>query len=130
EQFDEAVELARHIKQPPKAEDATSLMTGERTGWPDVDKEIDRLQGDKVIRTEYEREWFDQIVTVMNFVGGDTPLTCEIVVLPRELQEKRPPRFPEPMPTSKVYGAAPWVYRYMRINGEAFNTEPMTYVVG
>lgn len=130
EQFDEAVELVRHIKQPPKPEKAESLMTGERTGWPDVDKEIDRLQGDKVIRTEYEREWFNQIVAVMDFIGGDTPLTCELVILPRELQEKRPPRFPEPMPTSKVYGAAPWVYRYMRINGEAFNTEPTTYVVG
>lgn len=130
EQFDEAVELARHIKQPPRPEAPESVMTGERTGWPDVDKELDRLQGDKVIRTEYERAWFEQIVRVMDFIGGDTPLTCELVVLPREIQEKRPPRFPEPAPSAKVFGAAPWVYRYMRINGEAFNTEPTTYVVG
>src|SRR5690606_28502471 len=33
-------------------------------------------------------------------------------------------------PSAKVYGDATWVYRYMRINGTAFNTEPTTYVVG
>lgn len=130
EQFDEALELVRHIKQPPRGENPRSLLAGERTGWPDVDKELDRLQGDQVIRTEYEREWFNQIITVMDFIGGDVPLTCELVVLPREIQDLRPPRFPEPQPSRKVYGAAPWVYRYMRINGEAFNTEPASPVVG
>lgn len=130
EQFDEATELVRHIQTKPKVENPESLMAGERTGWPDVDKELDRIQGREVIRTEYEREWFNQIVTVMDFIGGDEPLTTEVIVLPREIQVERPPRFPAPQPTRKVYGMAPWVYRYMRINGEAFNTEPTTQVVG
>ena len=130
ESFDEALELVRHIKQGPKEENPDTMMGGDRTGWPDVDKEIDRLQGGKVLRTEYERDWFDQLVKVMEFIEGDEPLTCELVVLPRETQSIRPPRFPAPRPTSKVFGDATWVYRYMRINGTAFNTEPTTYVVG
>ncbi len=130
ESFDEAIELVRHIKQAPKEEDPDTLMGGDRTGWPDVDKEIDRLQGGKVLRTEYEREWFAQLVGVMEFIEGDEPLTCELIVLPREKQAVRPPRFPAPQPTQKVFGDATWVYRYLRINGVAFNTEPTTYVVG
>jgi len=130
ESFYEALELARHIKQGPKEENPKSLMGGDRTGWPDVDKEIDRIQGEQVLRTDYEREWFAQLVRVMDFIEGDEPLTCELVVLPRETQAIRPPRFPAPRPTSKVFGDATWVYRYMRINGVAFNTEPTTYVVG
>ncbi|MCF6285339.1 MAG: hypothetical protein L3K26_09135, partial [Candidatus Hydrogenedentes bacterium] len=130
ESFDEALELVRHIKQAPVEENPDTMMGGDRTGWPDVDKELDRLQGGSVLRTEYERDWFAQMVAVMDFIEGDEPLTCELIVLPREAQAVRPPRFPAPRPTSKVYGGATWVYRYMRINGMAFNTEPTTYIVG